>query len=127
MGLRHRSRDVAIEIRHIVLRYYRHMSQSSTPCEPAVLEHLNDAKSKLADVLPPQADKILRAFQHVQIALEFSSMEGGSDRTLDECREALRALDEIDHRDQLSAQINDAIAIARIKITDAATRLDTGA
>lgn len=64
-----------------------------------ILLCLTAAREKLASILPPQADKLVRALQCVDLALQYLEIESSTDRVLSDLRHALRALNRIEKRD----------------------------
>jgi hypothetical protein len=77
-----------------------------------MLDRLKSAKNKLGRTLPPQADKILRAFQHVELALHYAQIDSGDGNVLSALRDALRALNQIDRPRELPAPIAVSVSTA---------------
>lgn len=79
---------------------------------PSVEEALAIARDQLGRVMPPQADKILRALQQVELAVQHREARSDSRKVLQSLREALRALNQIEGRRHLPPPISVAVAAA---------------
>lgn len=77
--------------------------------EHATFEHLNSARVELAKLLPPQSDKILRALQHVELAMQYHAIDSESDEVLYAVRVALRALNQIERLSELPPLVSFAV------------------
>lgn len=78
----------------------------------ATLEQLNCARTKLSTVLPPHADKIVRALQHVELALQYYSIDSSSDKLVHATRIALRTLNQIENQQNLPPAVRFAVGQA---------------
>jgi len=81
------------------------------PSEESVFEQLASARASLAAVLPPQADKILHSLQRVELALQYSTIDGRRGDVLDAARNALKTLNLIERRRELPPNV--ALAVSR--------------
>lgn len=89
-----------------------------------VLDPLSSARQKLAAVLPPQPEKILRALQNVERALQYSEIEGSSEHVLELARNALRALNMIDKPRELAPRLSLAISTSITAIVKAVRTIE---
>ena len=80
--------------------------------EGTAFDQLKSARAELDKVLPPQSDKILRALQHVELALQHYTINGLSNEVLHAIRVALRALNQIEKRSELPPMVSVAIGLA---------------
>lgn len=78
----------------------------------AAIDQLAAAKQQLGSLLPPQASPILRAFQKLEIALHYASIEGHARSAWNATSDALRALDRIEKKRELPSPVREAIANA---------------
>jgi len=86
--------------------------------EGATFERLNSAKAELARILPPQAAKILSALQHVEIALQYYTIDSLSTEALRATRAALRALNQIEKRHELPPPVSFAVNQATCELAN---------
>jgi hypothetical protein len=80
--------------------------------ERATLEHLNCARTRLSKILPPHADKIVRALQHVELALQYHTIDSESGKLVHATRIALRTLNQIENQQNLPPAVRFAVGQA---------------
>jgi len=92
--------------------------------EHVVREPLTSARERLADVLPPQSAKLVEALQFVDLAMQYSALEGQGAKVMKVAKRALRALNSIENRRALPPAVSTSISRAISEIVRAVRALE---